>query len=260
MSFDTHPDTLVFGTPAELLNTMDERKQLMQSLYGTEDVLFCHSDCAMMNMPWQAFVEDYLVKEPHACHLVCRHDYRFGARGIGAAQKLTEKCRALGLGCDVIGEVKLDGITVSSTHLRTLLKAGEMETAVRFLGHGHILSGIVQHGDSRGHTLGLPTANLAFEPELLVPAFGVYGGWADAGELERFPTAVNLGIHPTVHQLPQPVAEASLLGFSGNLYGKFLRLELLFHVRPEQKFSSLSELTAQIARDQQTVLHRLSGV
>ena len=156
--------------------------------------------------------------------------------------------------------MKLDGITVSSTHLRTLLKAGEMETAVRFLGHGHILSGLVQHGDSRGHTLGLPTANLALEPELLVPAFGVYGGWADAGELGRFPTAVNLGIHPTVHQLPQPVAEASLLGFSGDLYGKFLRLELLFQVRPEQKFSSLSELTAQIARDQQTVLHRLSGV
>ena len=147
MSFDTHPDTLVFGTPAELLNTMDERKHLMQSLYGIEDVIFCHFDRDMMNMPWEAFVEDYLVKELHACHLVCGHDYRFGARGIGDAQKLTEKCRALGLGCDVIGEVKLDGITVSSTHLRTLLKAGEMETAVRFLGHGHILSGIVQHGD-----------------------------------------------------------------------------------------------------------------
>ena len=182
MSFDTHPDTLVFGTPAELLNTMDERKHLMQSLYGIEDVIFCHFDRDMMNMPWEAFVEDYLVKELHACHLVCGHDYRFGARGIGDAQKLTEKCRALGLGCDVIGEVKLDGITVSSTHLRTLLKAGEMETAVRFLGHGHIISGLVQHGDSRGHTLGLPTANLALEPGLLVPAFGVYGGWADAGE------------------------------------------------------------------------------
>ena len=132
MSFDTHPDTLVFGTPAELLNTMDERKHLMQSLYGIEDVIFCHFDRDMMNMPWEAFVEDYLVKELHACHLVCGHDYRFGARGIGDAQKLAEKCRALGLGCDVIGEVKLDGITVSSTYLRTLLKAGEMETAVRF--------------------------------------------------------------------------------------------------------------------------------
>lgn len=260
MSFDTHPDTLVFGTPTELLNTMDERKQLMQSLYGIEDVIFCHFDKAMMNMDWEAFVEDYLVRELHACHLVCGHDYHFGARGFGNAERLTEKCRALGLGCDVIGEVKLDGVTVRSTYLRRLLKEGRMEEAVRFLGHGHIISGIVQHGDSRGHTLGLPTANLALDASLLVPAFGVYGGWADAGELGRFPAAVNLGVHPTVHELPHPVAEASLLGFEGDLYGKFLRLELLFRVRPERQFSSLQELTAQIARDQQTVLHRLTGV
>ena len=260
MSFDTHPDTLVFGTPTELLNTMDERKQLMQSLYGIEDVIFCHFDKAMMNMDWEAFVEDYLVRELHACHLVCGHDYHFGARGFGNAERLTEKCRALGLGCDVIGEVKLDGVTVSSTYLRRLLKEGRMEEAVRFLGHGHIISGIVQHGDSRGHTLGLPTANLALDASLLVPAFGVYGGWADAGELGRYPTAVNLGVHPTVHELPRPVAEASLLGFKGDLYGRFLRLELLFQVRPERQFSSLQELTAQIARDQQTVLYRLTGV
>ena len=260
MSFDTHPDTLVFGTPTELLNTMDERKHLMQSLYGIEDVIFCHFDRAMMNMDWEAFVEDYLVRELHACHLVCGHDYHFGARGFGNAERLTEKCRALGLGCDVIGEVKLDGVTVSSTHLRALLKDGKMEEAVRFLGHGHIISGIVQHGDSRGHTLGLPTANLALDASLLVPAFGVYGGWADAGELGRFPAAVNLGVHPTVHELPHPVAEASLLGFEGDLYGRFLRLELLFQVRPERQFSSLQELTAQIARDQQTVFHRLTGV
>ena len=260
MSFDTHPDTLVFGTPTELLNTMDERKQLMQSLYGIEDVIFCHFDKAMMNMDWEAFVEDYLIRELHACHLVCGHDYHFGARGFGNAERLTEKCRALGLGCDVIGEVKLDGVTVSSTYLRRLLKDGKMEEAVRFLGHGHIISGIVQHGDSRGHTLGLPTANLALDASLLVPAFGVYGGWADAGELGRFPAAVNLGVHPTVHELPHPVAEASLLGFDGDLYGRFLRLELLFQVRPERQFSFLQELTAQIARDQQTVLHRLTGV
>ena len=260
MSFDTHPDTLVFGTPTELLNTMDERKQLMQSLYGIEDVIFCHFDKAMMNMDWEAFVEDYLVRELHACHLVCGHDYHFGARGFGNAERLTEKCRALGLGCDVIGEVKLDGVTVSSTYLRRLLKEGRMEEAVRFLGHGHIISGIVQHGDSRGHTLGLPTANLALDASLLVPAFGVYGGWADAGELGRFPAAVNLGVHPTVHELPRPVAEASLLGFDGDLYGRFLRLELLFQVRPEQRFSSLPELTSMIARDLQTVLYRLTGV
>ena len=260
MSFDTHPDTLVFGRPAELLNTMDERRYLMQSLYGIEDVIFCHFDQAMMNMDWEAFAEDYLVNRLHACHLVCGHDYRFGARGLGDAQKLSAKCRALGLGCDIIEKVELDGVTVSSTHIRALLKQGKLEEATRFLGHAHIISGTVCHGDSRGHTLGLPTANLRLASSLLVPAFGVYGGWADAGEVGRYPTAVNIGVHPTVHQLSEPVAEASLLGFSGNLYGAFLRLELLFQVRPEQRFSSLDALSAQIASDQQTILHRLTNV
>ena len=260
MSFDTHPDTLVFGTPTALLNTMDERKYLMQSLYGIRDVIFCHFDAAMMNMDWQAFVEDYLVGQLHACHLVCGHDYHFGARGLGDAEKLQAKCRALDLGCDVIEKVELDGIIVSSTYIRSLFARGDLEQAVRFLGHPHLISGLVQHGDSRGRTLGLPTANLLLEPSLLVPAFGVYGGWADAGADGRYPTAVNLGVHPTVHELKQPVAEASLLGFSGDLYDKPLRLELLFQVRPEQHFSSLDALTAQITRDQQTVLHRLTGV
>ncbi len=259
MSFDTHPDTLVFGAPAKLLNTMHERKWLMQTLYGIEDVIFCRFDRAMMQMDWEVFVEDYLLRQLHACHLVCGHDYHFGARGLGDAEKLRKKCRALGLGCDVIEEMALDGVTVSSTHIRALLQAGEMEQATRFLGHAHLLSGTVCRGAGRGHLLGFPTANLPLQEDLLVPAFGVYGGWAELDGGGRYPAAVNLGIHPTVEQLPAPVAEASLLGFSGDLYGKELRLELLFRVREETRFSSLEALIAQVLRDQQTVLRRLGA-
>lgn len=257
MSFDTHPDTLVFGTPTELLNTMPERKYLMQTLYGMEDVIFCHFDRAMMNMDWEAFVEEYLVGELHARYLVCGHDYHFGARGIGDAKKLTEKCRALGLGCDVIDKVELDGKTVSSTYIRALLKEGQMAKASQFLGHAHLLTGIVCHGQARGRALGMPTANIALADELLVPAFGVYGGVAVLEDGARYPAAVNIGVHPSVGSLEKPVAEASLLGFAGNLYGRPLRLELSFQVRPEMKFSSCEELCAQVARDQQTVLSRL---
>lgn len=259
MSFDTHPDTLVFGTPTKLLNTMDERRWLMQTLYGIGDVIFCRFDRDMMNMDWEVFVQTYLVHTLHACHLVCGHDYRFGARGLGDAEKLRAKCRALGLGCDVIDKVELDGVTVSSTHIRALLEQGQMEQAVRFLGHPHLLSGAVCRGAGRGHTLGFPTANLPLPAQLLVPAFGVYGGWGEVEGGGRYPVAVNLGIHPTVEQLSAPVAEASLLGFSGDLYGKRLQLELLFRVRPELRFSSLEELTGQVLRDQQTVLKRLEA-
>ena len=140
MSFDTHPDTLVFGTPVPLLNTMAEREFLMRRLCGIEEVIFAHFDAAMMHMPWEAFVEDYLVGQLHACHVVCGHDFHFGDRGQGNPDRLREKCRSLGIGCDVIPEIRLDGRCVSSTEIRTLLQQGACEAAVRCLGHGQLVT------------------------------------------------------------------------------------------------------------------------
>ena len=118
MSFDTHPDTLVFGTRVPLLNTMAEREFLMRRLCGVEEVLFAHFDEAMMHMPWEVFVEDYLVRRLRARHVVCGHDFHFGDRGQGNPARLCEKCCALGVGCDVIPEIQLDGQCVSSTTIR----------------------------------------------------------------------------------------------------------------------------------------------
>ena len=102
LSFDTHPDTLVFGTAVPLLNTMAERELLMRRLCGMERVIFAHFDEAMMHMPWQVFVEDYLVRQLHAKHVVCGHDFHFGDRGQGDPARLQEKCRELGIGLSLI--------------------------------------------------------------------------------------------------------------------------------------------------------------
>ena len=128
LSFDTHPDTLVFGTAVLLLNTMAERGLLMRRLCGMERVIFAHFDEAMMHMPWQVFVEDYLVRQLHAKHVVCGHDFHFGDRGQGDPVRLQEKCRELGIGCDVIPEIRVDGSTVSSTRIRKAVeeKAAEI--------------------------------------------------------------------------------------------------------------------------------------
>ena len=131
MSFDTHPDTLVFGTRVPLLNTMAERELLMRRLCGIEEVIFAHFDEAMMHMPWEVFVEDYLVRQLHARHVVCGHDFHFGDRGQGNPERLREKCRALGVGCDVIPEIRLDGQCVSSTATRALLRSGDRKLAAR---------------------------------------------------------------------------------------------------------------------------------
>ena len=248
MSFDTHPDTLVFGTPTELLNTMDERKQLMQSLYGIEDVIFCHFDKAMMNMDWEAFVEDYLVRELHACHLVCGHDYHFGARGFGNAERLTEKCRALGLGCDVIGEVKLDGVTVSSTYLRRLLKEGRMEEAEEMLGMPYTLVGAVEHGNHIGHTLGFPTVNLLPPAGKLLPPNGVY--YAAVRHNGKVYKAIsNVGTKPTVSSEKVMGVESYLYDFDQDIYGQEIEVALKRFRRPERRFGSLEELKEQLDRD-----------
>ena len=187
LSFDTHPDTLVFGTAVPLLNTMAERELLMRRLCGMERVIFAHFDEAMMHMPWQVFVEDYLVRQLHAKHVVCGHDFHFGDRGQGDPARLQEKCRELGIGCDVIPEIRVDGSAVSSTRIRRLLQTGRCEEAVRLLGHGQLVTGCVTRGAGRGAGLGFPTANVPFAPGVLVPAFGVYraGGGGGRRALSR---------------------------------------------------------------------------
>ena len=252
MSFDTHPDTLVFGTPVPLLNTMAEREFLMRRLCGIEEVIFAHFDAAMMHMPWEAFVEDYLVGQLHACHVVCGHDFHFGDRGQGNPDRLREKCRSLGIGCDVIPEIRLDGRCVSSTEIRTLLQQGACEAAVRCLGHGQLVTGTVCRGAGRGAGLGFPTANLPLAGGVLVPAFGVYRAEAEV-DGQRYPACVNLGVHPTVGALARPVLEANLIGFSGDLYGKELAIWLQAHLRGEMRFESVEALRARVLYDRQLV-------
>ena len=252
MSFDTHPDTLVFGTRVPLLNTMAEREFLMRRLCGVEEVLFAHFDEAMMHMPWEVFVEDYLVRRLRARHVVCGHDFHFGDRGQGNPARLREKCCALGVGCDVIPEIQLDGQCVSSTTIRALLRAGDCKAAARLLGHGQLVTGIVQKGAGRGAGLGFPTANLIFSPDVLVPAFGVYRAEAEL-DGRHYPACVNIGVHPTLGALQAPVLEANLIGFSGNLYGKELAIWLEDHIRGELRFESVQALRDRVLYDRQLV-------
>lgn len=248
MSFDAHPSRLLSAAPAPLLSTIDERRLLMQRLYGVDEVIFEHFDRAMMEMPWDAFFEEYLVGQLHAVHVVCGHDYRFGFRGEGTAALLKVACGARGIECEIVPQVTLDGIRVSSTVIRSQLERGDMETARRFLGHPQLVSGIVSHGNHLGHTLGFPTANLPFAPDVLVPPHGVYAARAELDGRE-YDAVVNVGVHPTAGSLPAPVLEANLLDFSGSIYGSTLHVWLYRMLRPERRFASLDALKAQIAHD-----------
>ncbi len=245
VTFTSHPDTLVFGNSPGLINTPEDRSQLLKQ-YGAERIVALPFDRELMNMPWKSFFR--LLKEKYAAAgVVCGEDFRFGKGGKGTAILLQQACRVADLPCRVVPAQKLDGITVSSTYIRTLLQAGNMETAVRFLGHPHILSGTVVAGRGLGHTIGIPTANMLLPEELTQPKLGVYAGCATV-EGKTYPAVTNIGCRPTVggHQVR---AESWLLDFDGELYGKVLGLRLYAFLRPEQRFDSLEELQAEIQKN-----------
>lgn len=252
MSFDIHPSALLMGRSVPLINTVEDRVWLMRNRYAMEDVILAHFDQRMMHQPWEHFVSDYLVEELGAVHVVAGHDYRFGDRGTGNAQRLRSKCAELGIGCDILGMVELDGEAVHSTHIRRLLSQGDMENANRFLGHPHTFSAAVGQGKGLGHVLGFPTVNLQFPPDLLIPAFGVYAAkvYVDGA---RYLAAANIGVRPTVEDSNKVNLEAFLLDYHGDLYGKELRIEFFHHLRGEKKFPSVEALTAEVLRNAEQV-------
>lgn len=172
-TFDRPPKEVVTGQPVYLINSNRDRQGLMERLYGIERVIFAPFDREMMTMPWEAYLE-MLIGTYGAVHFVAGHDHRFGHKNAGNVQLLRQKCAEMGIGCDIIPPVQREGITVSSTYIRTLVEAGDMERAADFLGHRHCLSQTVQHGQRIGRTIGIPTVNLAVPEHVLAPAHGVY--------------------------------------------------------------------------------------
>ncbi len=247
-TFDIHPESLIFGRTTPTLTDPPLRKELMGRLHGVHDVIVAHYDQQMMRTPWRSFVTDYLIARCGAVHLVVGHDFRFGYRGEGNGQKLSELCAELGIGCDVIRPVVQDGITVSSTHIRTLVAQGEMERANSFLGHPHCLSGTVAHGKKLGRDLGFPTVNLTFPEGVLVPAHGVYATRVTV-DGATFDAVTNVGVRPTVDSNGAVTAESFLLDFGGDLYGKTLRLDFYKFLRAEQRFAGHNALSRAISEN-----------
>ena len=248
-TFDRSPKEFVTGKPVLLINSNDDRRDIIRRVYGIQRVIFTPFDREMMTMPWQDFITELLVKQYGAVHLVAGHDYRFGHKNEGTVERLREKCRELGLGCDIIPKVELEGITVSSTYIRTLLEQGDVERAALFLGHPHCLSQTVRHGQRLGRTIGIPTVNLAVPAHVLTPERGVYITRAFLPDGRSCPGVTNVGTRPTVTEGDTVSVETYLLGFDGDLYGQTVRLDFYKRLRGEVKFPSLEALRQEILRN-----------
>nr|WP_326185859.1 riboflavin biosynthesis protein RibF [uncultured Oscillibacter sp.] len=251
-TFDRVPKEVVTGIPCPLINSPEDRRDLMRRLYGIQEVIMVPFDREMMTTAWQDYITEILVKRHHAVHLVAGHDHHFGHKNQGTPELLARKCAELGLGCDIIPKVEVGGITVSSTYIRRLVELGQIERANRFLGHPHTLTGAVRHGRGVGSSRLFPTANLTVPAHVLVPSHGVYVTRAYLPDGGSYAAVTNVGTRPTLNNGTDITVEACLLDFAGDLYGKTVRVEFYRHIRDEIRFDSLDALKAQIAADVET--------
>ena len=232
VTFWPHP-RLVLGNRVELLSTLERRLELLDAA-GVDEVLIVAFTPEVAALSPEAFAEDVLRRIGTSA-VVVGEDFRFG-RAASGDPALLER-----LGFDVRPVSLLEG--VSSTRIRTLLRAGDVVGGAGLLGRPAELDGTVVLGDQRGGTLGYPTANLALGPELLVPAYGIY-----AGSARGHRAAISIGVNPHYGGDERRI-EPHLLDFEGDLYGERLVVELWGRLRDERAFESETELVAQIARD-----------
>ena len=248
-TFDRPPKEVVTGKPVPLINSPEDRQELAKRIYGIERVILAPFDREMMTLPWDDFIQQKLVRDLGAVHLVAGHDYHFGYKNQGNPQLLQEKCRELGLGCDIIPKVEVEGITVSSTYIRTLVEQGDVERAAVFLGHRHCMTQTVGHGQRIGRTIGIPTVNLTAPAHVLVPRHGVYVSRVYLPDGRSFAGVTNVGTRPTVSQSSSVSVETFLLDFQGDLYGQKVRVEFCRRLRDEVKFDSLEALRDMIRKN-----------
>ena len=248
-TFDRPPKEVVTGVPCPLIASPEDRRGLLERQFGIRDIIMVPFDDEMRTTAWDDFITRILVGRYHAVHLVAGHDHHFGHKNAGTPALLAAKCAELGLGCHIIPKVELDGITVSSTYIRSLVGMGQMERATRYLGHPHVLTQEVRHGRRIGHTIGVPTVNLVVPPHVLVPSHGVYVTRVYLPDGSNYPAVTNVGTRPTVNNGTDITVEPWLLGFDGDLYGQRVRVEFYKRLRDEIRFDSLDALRAQIQKD-----------
>jgi riboflavin kinase / FMN adenylyltransferase len=233
VTFQPHPRAVLTGNQVELLTSVERRLELLAEI-GIEDVLLLEFTLELAALAASDFAREHLASIG-AEVVFAASSFRFGHRAegdLGLLDALGFETRAVPL---------VEG--VSSTHVRQLLRAGEVERAAALLGRPAEIEGTVVAGDARGGTLGFPTANLAVPAGVLVPAFGIY-----AGAVGEHRAAISVGVNPHYGGRERRV-EAFLLDFEGDLYGRRLIVELWRFLRAEQAFASEPELVAQIARD-----------
>lgn len=268
VTFDRNPLSLLRPELCpEPLSSLEQKLDLLAE-EGVDATLVLRFDEQLAALPARVFVERFLVEALGAVTVMVGDDFRFGRGGEGDPALLTQLGEEYGFDVDVVGDVQGAGRRVSSTWIRDLLRAGDVEGASRLLGRPHTMRGEVVHGLKRGRELGFPTANLSAEAEGYAPADGVYAGWLlDEGRVgeptravTRYPAAISVGTNPTFDDVAVRQVEAYVLDETGlDLYGHRVQVQFTHRIRGMVAFEGVDALMAQMSDDVSRVRAALTG-
>ena len=241
LTFDPHPlEVINPDALPKLLDSFPIKRDLIASL-GVEELVVIPFDRDFAARAHEDFVEEVLIERLRVTKVSVGDNFRFGRAARGDPDYLRSRPE---FETRVVSLVEVDGETVSSSHIRALVAAGEVDVAARFLGAPFALEGEVVAGDRRGHRLGMPTANMTPDPRLAYPGHGVY-----AATVDGLPAAVSVGVRPTFDTGRGVVIEAHLIDFDDDLYGRTIRIAFLARLRGERRFDSVEELVEQMRTD-----------
>lgn len=246
-TFDPSPAALFLGEDLPELTTKREKRRLFQEM-GIDVLIEFPLNFTTAATEPEAFIEKVLAGQMKIAYIAAGEDLSFGKKGKGDAALLRKMAGFFGYRTEIIEKVCLDGVEISSSYVREVIKSGDMEKAERLIGEAYSVSGVVAHGKKLGRKLGMPTVNLLPEKEKLLPPYGVYFSEVSLGE-RVYKGITNIGCKPTVNEEKQAGVETYLYDFAQDIYGKEITVRLFSFHRPEKKFESVEDLKKQMAAD-----------
>jgi riboflavin kinase/FMN adenylyltransferase len=247
ITFDPHPRAVLHPESAPpLLQTFDQKIEAFGVL-GIEQTIVVRFTKEFSNISAREFLKDVVADRLHAKEVDLGKGFAFGHSREGNIELLQRLSSELGFVAGEVPEVKMRGQRVSSSKIRQLLAAGQVNLARRMLGRPYGVEGRVERGSERGHLLGFPTANL-HPHNRVIPRNGVYvTGTLIDGQWRR--SVTNVGLRPTFGEATEPSVETFVMNWDGDLYGDVVRIRFLYRLRDERRFSSIDQLKTQIRRD-----------
>jgi riboflavin kinase / FMN adenylyltransferase len=241
LTFEPHPVKIIHPEAApKLIMGFGAKRDVIAGL-GVSELVVIPFDKDFSQITAEEFIDEILIRKLGATQVSIGENFRFGAKAKGTPQMLAERDE---FETRIVPLVEADGETISSTRIRALVLAGDVEGAMHGLGAPFLLEGEVVQGDQRGRELGFPTANIVPSDDLVCPGHGVYAGFADG-----HPAAIHVGVRPMFETGRGVLVEPHLIDYEGDLYGKTLRVAFIARLRGEKRFPSVEDLVAQMHRD-----------